>query len=148
MIRVNLRQIRHQPPQNEILRSSIQRRTHEDEHKLCNKNIDRLDIIDGDTSTHEPRDPDGRRPGEDCPEFLPVVFDERLVDLVDADDGEEDGEDDGGGFGGVVGVEGPVVASIGVVGHCQLLDLMLRVVVWSIRNVNLEQNNPAICQKG
>lgn len=52
-------------------------------------------------------------------ELLPVVFEERLVDLVDADDGEKDCENDRSWLRRIVGVERPVC--IVVLRHSSLL---------------------------
>ena len=74
---------------------------------MCDEYADVLNVVDADTAANESSNPDARGPDHCCSEFLPSVSEERLVDLIDADNRKEDRENYRCGFVGLVRVEGP-----------------------------------------
>ena len=53
-----VRKVCHQPPENEVLGSGVQRGSHEDEDVLRDVHADVLRLIDGDAAADEAGDPD------------------------------------------------------------------------------------------
>ncbi len=117
MKRCMVRQVSYEPSQDEVFRRSVERWSHQDQDKLRDEDVGRSDTVDRYAAADESGYPDTGRPSEHRAELLPVILEERLIDLDEADDGEQDGEDDRKGLDRIVRVQRPVVVAEDVAGH-------------------------------